>query len=205
MRVCYILFGCVPSPYPSSSLTVTETRIRWVKKEMNKWGTRAAWWLVGYHQVSAVTVPSYMGTRWNKETGLKMEWDVNVGRFLLLILWFRLLTSLLLLTPDFYFGKSDKRAQDWPLRRGLVRFVLEFRAQFGVRCPNFFLKWIPLLFVGSSRPQCAFHPRLESDQWMLIWQIFWGFRHPFGYWCKSSIWILGPSYSNVAQVQVYDI
>lgn len=77
---------------------------------MNKWGTRAAWWLVGYHQVSAIAI--LYGNKMEQGTGLKMEWDVNEGMFLLLISWFRLLASLLLLTPDFYFGKFDKRAQD---------------------------------------------------------------------------------------------
>ena len=80
------------------------------QKEMNKWGTRAAWWLVGYHQVSAIAI--LYGNKMEQGTGLKMEWDVNEGMFLLLILWFRLLASLLRLTPDFYFGKFDKRAQD---------------------------------------------------------------------------------------------
>ena len=71
MRVCCSLFGCVPSPYPSSSLTVTETRIRWVKRRWisGELGLLGGWWAI----IRFLPLPSYMGTRWNKE--LASKWN----------------------------------------------------------------------------------------------------------------------------------
>ena len=194
MRVCYISFGCFPSPYPSSSLTVTETRIRWVKRWWISGELGSCWWLVGYHQAPVITILwEQDGTRSCHQNGIGCQYRNVSGS----ILWFRLLASLLLLTPDFYIGKSDKKAR------------IDHRAGDGWDlCWNLghnlgwdaFLRWIPLLFVGSSGPQCSFHPRLESYQWMLISQIFLeDLDIHMGIEANQAYECVGPLFSNITR------